>query len=61
MPFPGSDLAAQSLGVVDPAIQALAPQDADLDFDHVEPAGVLGSVVELESSQYRLASAGGNA
>ena len=33
------------------AIQALTAQDADLDFDHVEPACVLGSVVEFEPSQ----------
>ena len=32
-------------------IQALTAQDADLDFDHVEPACVLGGVVELEPSQ----------
>jgi hypothetical protein len=49
--FPGGDFAAQSLGVVDPAIQALAPQDADFDLDHVEPACVLWGVVELKPSQ----------
>lgn len=38
--------------VVDAAIQALGPQEAHLDLDHVEPACVLGSAVELESSHY---------
>ena len=49
--LPGGDFAAQSFGVVDPAIQALAAQDADLDLDHVEPTCVLWGVVELEPSQ----------
>jgi hypothetical protein len=39
------------LGFVDPAIQALASQDADFDLDHVEPTCVLWGVVELEPSQ----------
>ena len=51
MSFPGGDFAAQSLGVIDPAIQALASQDADFDLDHVEPTCVLWGVVELEPSQ----------
>ena len=33
---------------VDSAVEALACEDADLDLDHVEPAGMLGDVVELE-------------
>jgi hypothetical protein len=37
--------------VVDPAIQALASQDADFDLDHVKPTCVLWGVVELEPSQ----------
>ena len=49
--FPGGDFGDEALGVVDPAVQALAAQHADLDFDHVEPAGVLGGVVELEAAQ----------
>src|SRR5829696_6622331 len=32
-------------------IEALAAQHPDLDLDHVEPAGVLGGVVELEAAQ----------
>ena len=34
-----------------PRHSALAAQDTDLDFDHVEPAGVLGGVVELQAPQ----------
>ena len=49
--FPSGDFAAQSLGVVDPASEALSPQDADLDLNHVEPACVLGGVVELDPPQ----------
>lgn len=51
MSFPSGDFAAQSLGIVDPAIQALASQDADFDLDHVEPTCVLWRVVELKPSQ----------
>ena len=40
------------LRVVDSAIQALSAQDADLDLDHVEPACVLGRVVEFEPAQH---------
>ena len=36
---------------VDAAVEALAAQHADLDLDHVEPAGVLGGVVELQAAQ----------
>ena len=36
----------------DAPIQALAAQDADLDLDHVQPAGVLGDVVELQPAQH---------
>jgi hypothetical protein len=45
------DFGDEAFGVVDPAVQALAAQDTDLDLDHVEPAGVLGSVVELQTAQ----------
>jgi len=40
------------LTAVDAAIEALAFEDADLDLDHVEPAGVFGRVVELDSSEH---------
>jgi transposase len=39
---------AEALALADATIQALGAQDADLDFDHVEPAGVLWGVVELQ-------------
>ena len=45
------DFADEALGVVDSAIQALAAEHADLDLDHVEPAGMLGGVVELQALQ----------
>ena len=45
------DFADEALGVVDSAIQALAAEHADLDLDHVEPAGMLGGVVELQTLQ----------
>ena len=41
----------EALRIVDSAVQALAAQHADLDLDHVEPAGVLGGVVELQAAQ----------
>lgn len=49
--FPDGDIADEMLWVVDSAVQALAAQDDDLDLDHVEPAGVLGCVVELQAAQ----------
>ena len=33
-------------------IETLTGQDADLDLDHVQPAGVLGDVVELQPAQH---------
>ena len=36
----------------DASIEALAAQDADLDLDHVEPAGVLWGVVELQAPEH---------
>ena len=42
---------AEPVWVVDSAVEALAAQHADFDLDHVEPTGVLGSVVELEAAQ----------
>jgi hypothetical protein len=35
----------------DASVEALAAQHADLDLDHVEPAGVFGGVVELQPAQ----------
>ena len=34
--------------IVDAAVEALPLEHADLDLDHVEPAGVLWRVVELD-------------
>ena len=36
---------------VDAAVQALAAQHANLDFDHVQPTGVLGDVVEFQAAE----------
>ena len=49
--LPCGNFADEALGVVDSAIQALAGEHADLDLDHVEPTGMLGGVVELQSAQ----------
>ena len=40
--------------VSDASVQALAAQHADLDLDHVEPAGVLGGVVEPQSAEHAM-------
>ena len=47
-----------SLGV-DAPVEALAAQHADLDLDHVQPAGVLGDIVELQPAQHPSRFAGG--
>jgi len=36
----------------DAPIEALAAQRTDFDFDHVQPAGVLGDIMELEPAQH---------
>jgi hypothetical protein len=36
---------------VDAAVEALTAQDVDFDLDHVEPAGVLERVMELQPSE----------
>jgi len=46
--FPGGDLRDAEVFVVDAAVEALAAQDADLDFDLVQPTGVSWRVVELD-------------
>src|SRR3979490_3261937 len=50
--FPGSDLGEDRFLVVDAAVQALAAQDADFDFHHVQPAGMFRRVVELKPLQH---------
>src|SRR5665647_78958 len=49
--LPGIDLVAQELSAVDAPVQASATEDADLDLRHVQPAGMLGRVVELDAAQ----------
>jgi hypothetical protein len=44
--LPGSNFGYKALLAVDAPIQALTPQQANLDFYHVQPAGMLGDVVE---------------
>ena len=51
MSFPGVDFAAEPIWVVYSAVEALAAEHADLDLDHVEPAGMLGGVVEFQALQ----------
>ena len=51
MLLPSGDFADEVFGVVDSAIQTLTAEHADLDLDHVEPAGMLGGVMELQASQ----------
>jgi hypothetical protein len=40
--LPGVDFGDQRFAFTDTAGEALAPQHADFDFHHVQPAGVLG-------------------
>src|SRR5215471_7343278 len=45
--LPSTDLGDEAVRVWEAPIQALAAQHADLDLDHIEPAGVFGGVVEF--------------
>src|SRR5215472_5982950 len=45
--YPDSDLRDQFLALADASIEALTAEDADLHLHHIEPAGVLGCVVDL--------------
>ena len=49
--LPCIDLGLQGFCGVNSPIQALTGEDADFDFGHVQPARVLGRVVELHSAQ----------
>lgn len=51
MSLPGRHLGHDALCALDPPIQALAAQHANLALDHAQPAGMLGDVVELEPAQ----------
>ena len=44
LPSPGSNLADERLAVTDAAVKTLSPQNADFDFDHVQPTGMLRGV-----------------
>ena len=46
--LPSIDFADETLAGFDALVEALALENADLDFDHVEPAGVLWRVMELD-------------
>ena len=50
--LPDVDLGDEPGIAFDATIEALAFEDADLDLGHVEPAGVLGRVVELEPPEH---------
>src|SRR6266404_455261 len=49
--LPGTDLATDRSQVRHASIQALSREDADLDLGHVQPAGVRGRVVKLDTAQ----------
>src|ERR1700757_2967337 len=49
--LPGGDLGLEHLRLADTPIQTLAFQNTDLDLHHIEPTGVLWSVVELQAAQ----------
>jgi hypothetical protein len=49
--LPDGSLDGQLLETFDAAVKALGRQHADLDFHHVQPAGMFGDVVELQSAQ----------
>src|ERR1700676_4976100 len=54
--LPGAHLATDRSQVRHASIQALSREDADLDLGHVQPAGVLGRVVKLDTAQQSLGS-----
>src|SRR5450755_2747734 len=51
--LPSIDLTAGGRLIHQPSAEALTVQDANLDFRHVQPTRVLGSVVEHDSAQKR--------
>jgi hypothetical protein len=50
--FPGEDFGFEALARPDPAVEALAAKHADVDLDHVQAAGMLGEIVELQPLQH---------
>jgi hypothetical protein len=53
LPLPGSDFGYEAFLTVDATIQALTAPHANFDFHHVQPAGVLGNIVELQRRHVR--------
>ena len=51
MALPGGDLGDELVALFDAAVETLAAEHADFDLNHVEPAGVLWGVMELETLQ----------
>ena len=49
--LPVGDFGDKEFLVVDTAIEALGTLDANFDLDDVEPAGVLGGLVEFQAMQ----------
>src|SRR4051794_11477237 len=49
--LPSGNFMFQGVTICDAAVDALGAQDADLDLDHVEPARVLGRMVEFDTPQ----------
>jgi hypothetical protein len=49
--FPGGDFGDEAIFFVNASVEALAAQDVDFDFDHVQPTGVLGREVEFQAAQ----------
>ena len=58
--LPRFDLADEHRLRRDAAVEALGDHHADLDLDHVQPAGVLRRVVELESAEDAAGLSGSN-
>ena len=50
--FEGGNLLPQQHFIADPAVQTLSAEDAQLDFSHVQPASVIGCVVQLQAFGY---------
>src|SRR5204862_3070775 len=56
---PGGNLGGELRLGGNAPFEALAAQHSDLDLDHVEPAGVLGDIVELQPAQHASRFSGG--
>ena len=50
--LPGGDLGLETLALGDAAVQALGAENADFDFDHVQPTCMLGREVKLQAAQH---------